>query len=762
MKKKLNVCLRTFSLVLLLCVVLITTVIAGDYRRNTPPSPVGVKLVNNAKGVIVTWDKQSDIDGYRIYRREADKRTVELAEIKSATKNTYIDKTAESGLKYSYSVSAYSGKYESKTAEPKVIMHLSLPQIHSIRNGYDGVTVSWSSVKGAKAYNVYRMDGTKPVLLATVKADAPCEYTDKDTLTGKKYTYTVIAVDGRFKSAYQYKTSEKFVAAPQLKSTVNGNGYITVSWGPVFNSDTYRVYRKTAKTDWELLTTVKADVLSVNDKSVKNGASYTYTVEAAKGVTVSGKNEKGIAGKYVSTPQNISLSNYNNGMQIKWNAVSGVKQYRVYRKDDVNTSWQMIGTAVKNSFNDNTIENGVNYKYTVKAVGKNGGVSAHLSGKSLVALKAPTVTLFSMPDRVLLNWSQMSSATGYRVYRKLPTDNGWTRISTIKGSGVTYFEDTGVKNGTQYLYTVRQIKDKVSGSYNMNGFAVKYIAAPTLKSMLSPKGVLLQWTPSKVGTGYIVDRYVDTTNSWQPISTINGVSNVAYQDTGATYGTTNHYRVRIMGANALTNSTAIYAIDPSKPVVALTYDDGPHPSVTHDILDVLEKYNAKATFFVVGSRVNEYKDCIVREARLGCEIGNHTYSHTILTSASDSTINSQIESTNDTVEKLTGIRPAIVRPPGGSTSSRVKSVVNYPLVNWSVDTLDWKNRNSSSVVSSVKNNVRDGSIVLMHDLYGSTAEATETIVPWLINEGYQLVTVTQLMQLKGIYMEPGKLYFAGY
>ena len=90
----------------------------------------------------------------------------------------------------------------------------------------------------------------------------------------------------------------------------------------------------------------------------------------------------------------------------------------------------------------------------------------------------------------------------------------------------------------------------------------------------------------------------------------------------------------------------------------------------------------------------------------------------------------------------------------------MKSVVGYPLVNWSVDTLDWKN--SGGVVSIVKNNVRDGSIVLMHDLYGSTASATEVLVPWLVSEGYQLVTVTELMELKGIYMEAGEFYTQAY
>lgn len=174
----------------------------------------------------------------------------------------------------------------------------------------------------------------------------------------------------------------------------------------------------------------------------------------------------------------------------------------------------------------------------------------------------------------------------------------------------------------------------------------------------------------------------------------------------------------------------------------------------------MEKNNARATFFVVGSRVNTYSDCIKREASLGCEIANHTYNHTILTSASDSVIKSEIQRTNDAVKKLTGRSPVLVRAPGGSVNARVKNAVKYPLIGWSVDTEDWKN--SSGVVPEVKRHVKDGSIVLMHDLYGSTASAVETLVPWLVNQGYQLVTVSELMQLKGIDMQAGKVYFDAY
>ena len=102
-----------------------------------------------------------------------------------------------------------------------------------------------------------------------------------------------------------------------------------------------------------------------------------------------------------------------------------------------------------------------------------------------------------------------------------------------------------------------------------------------------------------------------------------------------------------------------------------------------------------------------------------------------------------------------------MRPPGGSfNNSTVKNNVGAPIIMWSVDTRDWESRNSSKIVSNIKNNVCDGSIVLMHDLYDSTASATETIVPWLVNNGYQLVTVTELMDAKGITMQNGTAYYS--
>ncbi len=204
------------------------------------------------------------------------------------------------------------------------------------------------------------------------------------------------------------------------------------------------------------------------------------------------------------------------------------------------------------------------------------------------------------------------------------------------------------------------------------------------------------------------------------------------------------------------NGRMYRSIDKSKKMVALTYDDGPSVN-TATILDTLEKYNGVATFFVVGNRVSSYKSTVQRAVDMGCEIGNHTYEHKILTSVGTSTITSQIDKTNTAVYNVTGIAPVVMRPPGGGYNSTVKSTVHMPLILWSIDTLDWKTRNASKTISSVLNNVKDGDIVLMHDLYAQTASASQTIIPELVERGYQLVTVSELAECRGG-MSSGSVY----
>ena len=199
-------------------------------------------------------------------------------------------------------------------------------------------------------------------------------------------------------------------------------------------------------------------------------------------------------------------------------------------------------------------------------------------------------------------------------------------------------------------------------------------------------------------------------------------------------------------------------IDPSKPMVALTFDDGPS-RVTPKILDLLEQYHARATFFVVGTQIGANYQSMQRAVSLGCEIGSHTSSHASLPGLDLDGLASEIGKNNQRISDYISYSPTLLRPPYGATNDTVRANAGMPLILWNIDTEDWKSRNANSVINRALNKVKDGDIILMHDLYQSTAEACETIIPELINRGFQLVTVSEMAQAKGVILENGKLYY---
>ena len=198
-------------------------------------------------------------------------------------------------------------------------------------------------------------------------------------------------------------------------------------------------------------------------------------------------------------------------------------------------------------------------------------------------------------------------------------------------------------------------------------------------------------------------------------------------------------------------------IDPGKKLVALTFDDGPS-EYTKRILRTLKQYDSVATFFVVGNRVELFEDVLKEEVEIGCEIGNHTYEHKVLTELNAEQIWLQIYRTNEAVKKVTGEYPTLMRPPCGFDNGSTNCIIAMPLILWSVDTKDWQTQNCYCSVQTVLENVKDGDIILMHDMYEASAEAVETIVPSLIAEGYQLVTVSELAEYRGMILQEGEEY----
>lgn len=190
-------------------------------------------------------------------------------------------------------------------------------------------------------------------------------------------------------------------------------------------------------------------------------------------------------------------------------------------------------------------------------------------------------------------------------------------------------------------------------------------------------------------------------------------------------------------------------IDPSKPVIALTFDDGPS-KYTDDILSLLKENNAYATFFVVGNKVETYSSTINTMIKNGNEIGNHSYSHKWLSRLSTNSIKEEIELTQNVLKNIAGYTPTLIRPTYGAVNKKLRNSTNLKVILWDVDTKDWKIKSEEKIAERALNSIEDGDIVLMHDIYERSYNALKIIIPALKEEGYQFVTVSELHELKEI------------
>lgn len=185
--------------------------------------------------------------------------------------------------------------------------------------------------------------------------------------------------------------------------------------------------------------------------------------------------------------------------------------------------------------------------------------------------------------------------------------------------------------------------------------------------------------------------------------------------------------------------------------IALTFDDGPHASYTSEILDVLDDYGIKATFFVIGSNCEENLGIIKRELDSGHEIGNHTYSHPHLTKITAEKLFGEIIQTENLLFEVGEYRPKLFRPPEGVyslTVSRTLDRLDYIPILWTVDTTDWKHPSAENIAKTVLDGVKPGSIILCHDYVSgksNTAAALRLFIPKLLERGYVFVTVSELI-----------------
>ena len=189
----------------------------------------------------------------------------------------------------------------------------------------------------------------------------------------------------------------------------------------------------------------------------------------------------------------------------------------------------------------------------------------------------------------------------------------------------------------------------------------------------------------------------------------------------------------------------------TEPYLAMTFDDGPHPSNTPRLLDMLKQRNIKATFFVVGTNSQEYPQILRRIIAEGHELANHTWTHANVNTLSTDALRRELKDSADAIVKATGVTPHLFRPPYGACTANVKALIKnefgYPSIIWSVDPEDWKRPGVSVVADRLVAGARPGAILLAHDIHKPTIDAMPSTLDRLLAKGYKFVTVSQLIEL---------------
>jgi len=347
---------------------------------------------------------------------------------------------------------------------------------------------------------------------------------------------------------------------------------------------------------------------------------------------------------------------------------------------------------------------------------------------------------------------QMSQLEGYVAATTL-TELTPEKAIVVKKGGTNLFKypsPSAQKIGQLYENSLLVVYGTAPGgwSYVQYGHDYGYVATnilkkPTVtkKQVNAPKGAVIHLTASP--SGEVLGKLANKTIVQQ--YTI--VAGWAYVEAGEQKG--------YIKASELTDlkiidnkvyNKGVPVAKGAKKRVALTFDDGPDAKVTPQILAILKKYNVKATFFMVGKNASNNPKTAEQVYKEGHEIGNHTWNHPKLTNLAKASVKEEVDRTSNAIYKAIGQYPTVFRPPYGATSDQVRSVITMPSILWSIDTLDWKHRNADKILTYVKASVNDGSIILMHDIHQTTADGLENVILFLQKQGYECVTVSDILQ----------------
>lgn len=423
-------------------------------------------------------------------------------------------------------------------------------KIEKLYNILDGVYILWEEVKEAEYYNVYYKE-ENALTWEKVTTTLHVSHSIKGLKSNTTYEFAVRATNGELESAWNTQKLH-FLQMPKIRysNTVKG---IVVKWNAIEGAEKYNIYRRRlGDQGFDKIATVDADeTLKFIDTDVKSGNRFVYGVTAVNEKGESGYRSVRNTATFLLRPKLKNVKNTLDGIEVSWGRVKMASGYIIYRKTG-SQGWQRIGRVEGGgtlNYVDKTAENGVTYKYTVRAY-NNVGVdhdvlSPYYSGISIKHIEAPDITSKSNAlNGIKVTWDKISGVDGYYVYRKAGNAKDWSRIATIKGGSTVSYLDKKVKNAVQYQYTVRGYDGDLKGSYVSDDIKAPYVSAPKIVSAQSTKnGIKINWGEISKVDGYQVYRRVGN-GSWKRVGTVNDAGKTSFVDKSAEKGVTYRYTVR--------------------------------------------------------------------------------------------------------------------------------------------------------------------------------------------------------------------------
>ena len=373
---------------------------------------------------------------------------------------------------------------------------------------FDGIELSWASVKDAANYILYRADGEDgaDIVIATTTGT---EYFDDDVEIGEIYTYKIV-VQGTDGSYTDIDFADFCVITFQKPDCDH------------------------KKTEWEVIQPATVYDVGVQNSVCTNCGEILETKDVPQLVP--------------AAPAIRSLYNTTNGVAFTWEAVDGVDVYNVYRRGAGETTWVLLTSTAKTGFTDKTVENCNYYKYAVRA--KNaGGLSPYVGGRVIKFVAAPTdITAANTLGGIFVKWAKVEKVDSYRVYRKAIGDAEWTYLGTTKN---TYYPDIEIDAATDYVYTVRAVSSGRYSNFYADNAPIKRLEAPALGECTStPEGVTVTWEWVDGAEGcYIYRKTAGST--WEFLGKVKGTKSTTYLDKSTTKGVSYTYTVRVYADSSI-------------------------------------------------------------------------------------------------------------------------------------------------------------------------------------------------------------------